>query len=74
MSSNRKQMMRMLADFSTIGLTISSSIFVGFGIGWFLDKKVFGDRTSPWFMAIFLVLGIVAGFRSLYQLARRKDL
>lgn len=74
MSSNRKDFMRLLGDFSTIGLTMASSIFVGFGIGYWLDKKVFGDRTTPWFMIIFLGLGIVAGFRSLFQLAKRKDL
>lgn len=74
MSSNRKDFMKLLGDFSTIGLTMATSVFVGFGFGYWLDKKVFGGRTAPWFMMIFLVLGIAAGFRSLYQLAMRKDL
>lgn len=74
MSGARKEMMRLLADFSTIGLTLASSIFVGFGIGWWLDKKVFDDRTSPWFMLVFLLFGIAAGFRNLLQLTKRKDL
>ncbi|MCF6290830.1 MAG: AtpZ/AtpI family protein [Desulfobacterales bacterium] len=74
MSSTRKELMKMLGDFSTIGLTLASAIFVGFGIGYWLDKKVFNNRTTPWFMLIFLGLGIAAGFRNLYQLTKRKDL
>jgi len=66
--------MRLVADFSTIGLNLASSIFVGFGMGYLLDEKLFHGRTSPWFMMIFLALGVFAGFRSLYRLARRKDL
>lgn len=66
--------MKLLADFSTIGLTLASSIFIGFGIGYLLDFKVFDGRTTPWFMLIFLGFGIFAGFRSLYQLTKRKDL
>lgn len=73
-SNNRKEYMKLLADFSTIGLTLASSVFIGFGIGYLLDTKVFGGKTTPWFMFIFLVLGVFAGFRNLYQLAQRKDL
>lgn len=66
--------MRLIADFSTIGITMASSVFIGFGFGYLLDQKVFDGRTSPWFMFIFLALGIAAGFRNLYQLSQRKDL
>lgn len=70
----RKELMRLVADFSTIGLSLASSIFVGFGMGYLLDEKVFGGRTKPWFMIIFFGLGVFAGFRSLYRLTKRKDL
>lgn len=70
----RSELMRLLADFSTIGLTLASSIFIGFGMGYLLDEKLFGGRTTPWFMLIFLGLGAFAGFRNLYRLTRRKDL
>lgn len=74
MSSNRRDMMRMLGDFSTIGLTLACSIFIGVGFGYYLDTKVFDSRTSPWFTLIFLGFGIAAGFRNLYQITKRKDL
>jgi len=74
MSSNRKDTMRLLAQFSTIGMTMAFSIFIGVGIGYYLDHKVFGDRTSPWLTLIFLGFGVAAAFKNLYDMASRKDL
>ena len=51
-----------LAYFSSLGISVAFSIFIGLGIGVFLDRK-FG--TSPWFTLIFLVFGIIAGFRNI---------
>ena len=74
MSNNRKEIMKLLGEFSTIGMTVAFSIFIGVGIGYLLDQKVFGGRTSPWFTLIFLGFGVVAAFRNLYSMAKRKDL
>ena len=74
MSENRKEIMKLLGDFSTIGLTLAASIFVGVGIGYLLDHKVFKGKTAPWLTLIFLGFGIVAGFKNLYMLTKRKDL
>jgi len=74
MAGNRKEIMKLLADFSTIGMTVAFSIFIGVGIGYFLDHKVFKGRTSPWFTLIFLGLGVAAAFKNLYTMATRKDL
>lgn len=73
-SGNRKEIMRLLADFSTIGMTVAFSIFIGVGIGYVLDHKVFNGRTSPWLTLIFLGFGVLAAFKNLYEMARRKDL
>jgi len=72
--SGRKEYMKLLTVFSTMGLELASSIFIGFGMGWLIDEKLFGGRTKPWFMMIFLALGVFAGFRALYRVSRRKDL
>ena len=74
MAGVKQEFMRLIADFSTIGITMAASVFIGFGVGYFLDQKVFDGRTSPWFMFIFLGLGIAAAFINLFRLARRKDL
>ena len=70
----RREIMRLTAEFATLGLNLASAIFVGFGIGYLIDEKAFGGRTTPWFMLIFLGFGIAAGFRNLYRITRRKDL
>ena len=74
MSDTKKELMKMVSVFGTIGITVSACVFIGLGMGYYLDHKVFHDKTSPWFTLIFLGFGIVAGFRNIYQLSRRKDL
>jgi ATP synthase protein I len=74
MSDSRKEFMKLLGDFSTIGISLAASIFIGLGIGYFLDHKVFQGKTAPWLTLLFLGFGIAAGFRNLYMLTKRKDL
>jgi ATP synthase protein I len=51
-----------MAYFSSIGLSVASSIFIGLGVGVWLDRKF---NTSPWLTLIFLGLGILAGYRNI---------
>jgi F0F1-type ATP synthase assembly protein I len=74
MAGNKKEMLKLLTQFSTIGFTMAGCIFIGLWFGHYLDSKVFDGRTSPWFTLIFLAIGIVAGFKNLYQMSRRQDL
>ena len=71
MSDERKTMLRQLADYSHIGITFVCCIFIGFGIGWYLDHKVFDGKTSPVLSFIFLGVGIAAGFKNLWDLTRK---
>ena len=70
MSETGKEVFRQLAVYSQVGLTFVFSIFIGLGIGWFLDNKVFDGRTAPYLTFVFLGLGIVAGFKNLWQLSK----
>lgn len=70
MSEERREMFRLLASHGHVGLTFAFSIMIGFGMGWYLDEKVFDGRTSPWLTFIFLGLGIAAGFRTLWRVVR----
>jgi F0F1-type ATP synthase assembly protein I len=74
MAGTGKEITKMLADFSTIGMTVAFSIFIGLGIGYYLDNVVFGGRTKPWLTLIFLGFGVAAAFLNLYRMATRKDL
>jgi ATP synthase protein I len=59
---------RGIADLSTIGINLVVATFVGLLIGIYLDR-VFG--TKPWLTIIFLIFGIIAGFRNIVRLARK---
>lgn len=53
---------------STMGLHMVSGVLVGGGVGYALDKWL---DTQHWFAAIFLIIGIFAGFRNVWIDARR---
>lgn len=63
MKRENRRYIRELAYYSSIGLSVSLSIFIGLGIGVYLDRHVF--NTTPWLTLICLILGIVAGFRNI---------
>lgn len=63
MKRETRRYIRELAFYSSIGLSVSLSIFIGLAIGVYLDRHVFD--TTPWFTIIFLLLGIVAGYRNI---------
>ncbi|HHN64272.1 MAG TPA: AtpZ/AtpI family protein [Nitrospirae bacterium] len=58
-----------LLEASTAPLNLVVSTFIGLAIGYGLDS-LFG--TSPYLTIIFLILGIIAGFRELFRFARRQ--
>ncbi len=53
---------RELAYYSSLGLSVALSIFIGLGIGVWLDGKF---DTSPWLTLIFLGAGIAAAYRNI---------
>jgi ATP synthase protein I len=55
---------RKVAEVSSLGLVLPSSIVIGLIIGYFLDKYL---GTHPWLLIIFLLLGIASGFYSLIR-------
>lgn len=62
MKKETRQAFRELAFFSSLGLSVAFSIFIGLGLGLYLDKKF---DTHPWGLFICLGLGIAAGFRNI---------
>ena len=62
MKRETRRTFKEMAYFSSLGISVSLAIFIGLGIGVWLDRKF---DTSPWLTLIFLVLGIIAGFRNI---------
>lgn len=56
--------LRELASYSTLGLTVAFSIFIGLFFGIFLDHRF---DTNPWMTLIGLGFGIAAGFSNIIR-------
>jgi len=70
MKDETRKYIRQLADASSIGFQLAFSIFIGLGIGWWLDGVV---GTFPWLTLIFMAMGVVAGFLNYYRFAKRQQ-
>lgn len=70
MDMPEKPFFKQLLQASSIGINLVLSTFVGLAIGYGLDSLF---HTSPWLTLIFLLLGIIAGFRELLRIANRQD-
>lgn len=64
---NDRSLYRVLWRASMVGINLVAATFVGLAIGYYLDKWL---GTKPWLTIIFLILGIVTGFRDLFRMAK----
>ena len=72
MKRETRDSLKDLAYYSSLGFTIALSVFIGFGIGFYLDRRF---DTSPWLTYIGLAFGIAAAFRSiLYAIKKVKEM
>jgi ATP synthase protein I len=62
MKKETRTWIRELAFYSSLGFSVSFAIFIGLGIGVYLDRRF---DTTPWLTLIFLGLGIAAGYRNI---------
>jgi ATP synthase protein I len=71
-----KSVFRQLLEASTVGMNLVLSTFIGLAMGYGIDyllARWFGWHTSPWFTVVFLFVGIVAGFKDLYMMAKKTN-
>jgi len=64
----RKQIYRALGLITYMGVSVVICVGLGILIGWLLDRWL---GTTPWFMLVFTVLGIIAAIKSMYSMAKR---
>ena len=67
MSNQKNEAVQLLAHYGHVGFTFVACIVVGVGGGILLDQKVFDGNTAPWFTFIGLAFGIVAGYKTLFE-------
>lgn len=70
MEEKDRKLIRMIGVLSTVGLTMVFATVIGLYIGIKLDKWL---GTSPWLAALFLLIGIIAGFRNLFVYAKKSQ-
>jgi ATP synthase protein I len=70
MEEKDRKLLRLIGVLSTVGLTLVFATVIGLYLGIKLDEWL---GTSPWFTAIFLFVGIAAGFRNLFVYAKRSQ-
>lgn len=68
MDKETKKTVIQLAYASSIGIAMVLTIFGGLYLGFYLDRKF---DTGYTLTIIFLVIGIIAGFRNLYVLIKK---
>jgi len=68
---DQKQMWRLAARYSAVGLEFGIAIAVGYFVGAWLDKEL---STTPYLMILFVVLGAAAGMKALLRVAKKVDL
>ncbi|MGA1861817.1 AtpZ/AtpI family protein [Deferribacter thermophilus] len=69
MKLNKK--MRSFLNASSIGISVVAAILIGTAMGLYLDK-VF--NTKPYLTIVFMILGIVAGFKNILYFIKRTGL
>lgn len=56
---------------SGVGINMVLSTFIGFGLGyWVIDEYL---NTHPWFTIVMTALGIFAGFKYLFKIAKKAE-
>jgi ATP synthase protein I len=70
MEEKDRKLLRMVGVLSTVGITMVAATVIGLFIGLKLDK-IFG--TSPWLTGLFLLIGLFAGFRNLFQYSKKSQ-
>lgn len=65
-----KSILRQVFEASTVGIHLVVSMFVGLLIGYGLDKLF---NTFPYLSIVFFILGIIAGFREVFRIAKKAE-
>jgi ATP synthase protein I len=66
--ADKKGGMMSYMKYSVIGIEMAGSVIVGGFIGYWLDYYL---GTDPWMFIIWVICGLIAGFRSLYRISKQ---
>ncbi|HNQ46150.1 MAG TPA: AtpZ/AtpI family protein [Syntrophorhabdus sp.] len=70
LSDDKRDLVKSLISYSSLGLEMGLCVAIGIAIGYFLDRYF---MTSPYLTIIFMIFGIVAAMKSIYQLMKKLE-
>ncbi|OPY74531.1 MAG: putative F0F1-ATPase [Syntrophorhabdus sp. PtaU1.Bin153] len=68
LSENKRDVIKSLLNYSSLGLEMGLSVAIGIGIGYFLDSYF---KTYPYLTIIFMIFGIVAAMKTIFTLIKK---
>ncbi|HBA53816.1 MAG TPA: hypothetical protein DCZ04_05005 [Syntrophorhabdus aromaticivorans] len=68
LSENKRDVIKSLLNYSSLGLEMGLSVAIGIGIGYFLDSYF---KTYPYLTIIFMIFGIVAAMKTIFMLLKK---
>lgn len=68
LSENKRDVIKSLLNYSSLGLEMGLSVAIGIGIGYFLDSYF---KTYPYLTIIFMLFGIVAAMKTIFTLLKK---
>ncbi|MCX8023520.1 MAG: AtpZ/AtpI family protein [Syntrophorhabdaceae bacterium] len=64
----KKEIIKTLLSYSSLGLEMGFCVVIGLAVGHYLDKYF---KTGPYLTLIFLIFGIIAAFKAVYNAYKR---
>jgi ATP synthase protein I len=68
MSEDKREVVRSLLSYSSLGLEMGLCVAIGIGMGYFLDRFF---HTSPCLTIIFMIFGVLAAMKTILQLMKK---
>jgi ATP synthase protein I len=70
LSEDKREVIKSLISYSSLGLEMGLCVAIGIAIGYFLDRYF---MTSPYLTIIFMIFGVIAAMKTIYQLMKKLE-
>jgi len=70
LSEDKREVVKSLISYSSLGLEMGLCVAIGIAIGYFLDRYF---MTSPYLTIIFMIFGVIAAMKTIYKLMKKLE-
>jgi ATP synthase protein I len=70
LSQDKREVVKSLLSYSSLGIEMGLCVAIGIGMGYYLDRYF---KTSPYLTIIFMIFGIIAAMKTIYQLMKKLE-